>query len=224
VSLVVIAVLAIIWVVALTPMMLRKLSERRFTTSVDSFHRQLRGMRLAYPRLAATAAAPEAMLFATEMVDDDDTRASSATPAHLSRSEAVDRHARPAPLPAARRRRVLLVLGTAMLGFFVLGMIPALRVLWGLSLLAFAAAAGYLALLIYMHRRAVERKAKVVDIRDLRHEASRAVPVTAAVPVVVGVRRRDWDEADFGEDDFGEDDLADPAFDYDYDEIMAGGR
>ena len=49
----VIAVLAIIWVMALTPMMLRKLSERRFTTSVDSFHRQLRGMRRAYPRLAA---------------------------------------------------------------------------------------------------------------------------------------------------------------------------
>jgi len=220
---VVIAVLAIIWVVALTPMMLRKLSERRFTTSVDSFHRQLRGMRRAYPRLAATAAAPEAMLFATETVDDD-TRASPATPAHLSRSEAVERHARPAPLPAARRRRVLLVLGTAVLGFFVLGMIPALRVLWGLSLLAFAAAAGYLALLIYMHRRAVERKAKVVDIRDLRHEASRAVPVTAAVPVVVGGRRRDWDEADFGGDDFGEDDFGDPAFDYDYDEIMAGGR
>jgi hypothetical protein len=223
VSLVVIALLAIIWVVALTPMMLRKLSERRFTTSVDSFHRQLRGMRRAYPRLAATAAAPEAMLFSTEMVDDD-TRASSATPAHLSRSEAVERHARHSPLPAARRRRVLLVLGAAMLGFFVLGMIPALRVLWGLSLLAFAAAAGYLALLIYMHRRAEERKAKVVDIRDLRQEAGRAVPVTAPVRVVVGVRQRDWDEADFGEDDLSDDDLSDPAFDYDYDEIMAGGR
>ena len=58
----VIAVLAVIWVVCLTPMMLRKLSERRFTTSVDSFHRQLRGLRRAYPRLAASAAHPEMAL------------------------------------------------------------------------------------------------------------------------------------------------------------------
>jgi len=55
---VVIAVLAVIWVVALTPMMLRKLSERRFSNSVDSFHRQLRGMRRAYPRLAAKRCRP----------------------------------------------------------------------------------------------------------------------------------------------------------------------
>ena len=41
----VVAVLAVIWVVCLTPMMLRKLSERRFTNSVDSFHRQLQGLR-----------------------------------------------------------------------------------------------------------------------------------------------------------------------------------
>ena len=53
----VIAVLAVIWVVALTPMVLRKLSERRLATSVDSFHRQLRSLRRAYPRLAASAAA-----------------------------------------------------------------------------------------------------------------------------------------------------------------------
>ena len=60
----VIAVLAVIWVIALTPMMLRKLSERRFSNSVDSFHRQLRGMRRAYPRLAASAADPEVALSA----------------------------------------------------------------------------------------------------------------------------------------------------------------
>ena len=60
----VIAVLAVIWVIALTPMMLRKLSERRFSNSVDSFHRQLRGMRRAYPRLAASAADPEMALSA----------------------------------------------------------------------------------------------------------------------------------------------------------------
>lgn len=52
----VLLVLAVIWLVALTPLVLRKMSERQVTTSVDSFRRQLRGLRRAYPRLAATAA------------------------------------------------------------------------------------------------------------------------------------------------------------------------
>ena len=66
----VIAVLAVIWVVALTPMMLRKLAERRFSNSVNSFHRQLRGMRRAYPRLAANAVVPE-MAFSLPAVAAD---------------------------------------------------------------------------------------------------------------------------------------------------------
>jgi hypothetical protein len=212
VSLVVIAVLAIIWVVALTPMLLRKLSEHRFINSVDSFHRQLRGMRRAYPRLAASAALPEAVLFTSQMTDE----AAPARSLTSANTVMVERRPPRSQLAAARRRRVLLVLVTAMLGFFVLGMIPALRVLWGLSLLVLAAAAGYLALLIYMHRRAVERRAKVVDIRDLRHEAG--VPVTD-VARDVAFRRRS-----VAEEMWEEDERLDPSLDYDYDEIMAGGR
>ncbi len=208
----VIAVLAIIWVVALTPMLLRKLSEHRFINSVDSFHRQLRGMRRAYPRLAASAALPEAVLFTSQMTDE----AAPARSLTSANTVMVERRPPRSQLAAARRRRVLLVLVTAMLGFFVLGMIPALRVLWGLSLLVLAAAAGYLALLIYMHRRAVERRAKVVDIRDLRHVAG--VPVTD-VARDVAFRRRS-----VAEEMWEEDERLDPSLDYDYDEIMAGGR
>lgn len=206
----VIAVLAIIWVVCLTPMMLRKLSERRFTTSVDSFHRQLRGLRRAYPRLAASAADPVAALYAGHFVDADGPGEAWA-PVQRSRSTVAGRPPRRASLSAARRRRVLLVLAAATLGFFVLGMIPALRVLWGLSLLAFAAAAGYLALLIYMHRRVVEQQVKVIDIRDLH-----SGPSSTGLAISVPRRRSVAEEMD--------DEYLDAAFEYDYDEIMAGGR
>ena len=133
----VIAVLAIIWVVCLTPMMLRKLSERRFLTSVDSFHRQLRGLRRAYPRLAASAADHEAMLYTSVPLDNGTAASVPAREASLS-----ERPLRRAQMQATRRRRVLLSLGGTIIGCLVLGMIPALRILWGLSLLAFAAAAG----------------------------------------------------------------------------------
>ena len=205
----VIAVLAIIWVVCLTPMMLRKLSERRFTTSVDSFHRQLRGLRRAYPRLVASAADPEATLYAGEIADEYGNGDPWAPP-RRSRSAVVMRPQPRASSSAARRRRVLLVLATATFGFLVLGMIPALRVLWGLSLLAFAAAAAYLALLIYIHRRAVERQVKVIDIRDLLHEPG-------VGPAVSTPRRRSVAKE-------MDDDYLDAAFEYEYDEIMAGGR
>ena len=206
----VIAVLAIIWVVCLTPMMLRKLSERRFLTSVDSFHRQLRGLRRAYPRLAASAADHEAMLYTSVAPNNQPVASAQAVP--VGRSGVTEHAMRRAQLQATRRRRVLMSLGGTIVGCLILGMIPALRVLWGLSLLAFAAAAGYLALLIYIHRRAVERRIKVVDIRDRRGDTS---------PEVSGARspRRTSEAIEWGDDD-----IVDGAVDYDYHEIMAGGR
>jgi hypothetical protein len=211
VSLVVIAVLAVIWVIALTPMMLRKLSERRFSNSVDSFHRQLRGMRRAYPRLAASAVDPMALSMAP--MADTGVRASSAW-AGAPRSEVFARRRRP-PSQSARRRRVLLVLVATMLGFLLLGMIPGLKTLWDLSLLAFAATAGYVAMLIHIHRRAVEREVKVVDIQ----ERLRSHSVDVAASTVIPVRHNEPDEISWSDDE-----LLGPAFGLDYDEIVAGGR
>jgi len=204
---VVIAVLAVIWVVCLTPMMLRKLAERRFSTSVDSFHRQLRGLRRAYPRLAASAADPEALLYSDEIAYYEPRRTPRA-PAHVPRPASRPRPSRHTS-SAARRRQVLAVLTAAAVGFLALGMVPVLRVLWGLSLLAFAAAAGYLALLIYIHRRAVERQMKVVDIAELRNTDLR--------PTAPVVHRRSVSEE-------MDDEYLDAAFEYSYDEILVGGR
>jgi len=215
VSLVVIAVLAVIWVMALTPMMLRKLSERRFSNSVDSFHRQLRGMRRAYPRLAAGAVDPEMALSAAATANNGVWASSPVTPSRMPRSDALEHLPRRLAPQSARRRRVLLVLVTTMLGFFLLGMVPGWRVLWDLALLAFAATAGYLALLIHIHRRAVERDVKVVDIQErLRNQNAEAI-ASIAIPV----RRVEPEDVDWSDDE-----LLGPAFGLDYDEIVAGGR
>ncbi len=210
----VIAVLAVIWVIALTPMALRKLSERRFSNSVDSFHRQLRGMRRAYPRLAASASVPEMALSPAPMTDNG-AQESSVAPSRTPRSEVFMRPSRrPAP-QSARRRHVLLVLVATMLGFFLLGIIPDLKVLWDLSLLAFAATAGYLALLIHIHRRAVEHEVKVVDIQERLASLKADVPMHIAVPV-----HQDGPE----ELGWSDDELFAQTFGLDYDDIVAGSR
>jgi membrane protein implicated in regulation of membrane protease activity len=114
-----------------------------------------------------------------------------------------------------RRRQVLLVLVGMMLGFFVLGLVPSLRVLWDVSLLAFAATAGYLALLIHFHRRAVERDVKVVVMQDRRTELRGAVTAPPRTPTWhISVEDEGW--ADY--------EPVDDAFSGDYDNIVAGGR
>jgi len=211
---VVLAVLAVVWVLALTPMMLRKLSERRFSNSVNSFHRQLRGMRRAYPRLATRAVDP-GMAPRTATTADTVTPAPSVPTSRTWRPESFERHShRPAP-QTTRRRRVLLILLATMLGLFLLGMIPALQVLWDLSLLAFAATAGYLALLIHIHRRDVERAVKVVDIRELLGSRKDDVPVSVVTPT----HRSAPEEMDWFDDD-----LLGPAFGFDPDQIVVGDR
>jgi len=102
-----------------------------------------------------------------------------------------------------------------MVGFFLLGLVPSLRVLWDASLLAFAATAGYLALLIHFHRRAVERDVKVVAMRDRRSEMRTAPPAPAVAPA----RHVDSEVASWADYELADDDFPD-----DYQHIVAGGR
>jgi hypothetical protein len=253
VSLVVIAVLAVIWVVALTPMLLRKLSERRLATSVDSFHRQLGCLRRAYPRLAANASHPE-MAFSMVSMAQRGARKSSGLQSGMSRSTAVEMSSRsdrvalddsddfemelspssdrePAlrgggsqvlvSRPSSRRerrRRVLIILAATVLGFFVLGAIPALRILWDASLLAFGVTAAYVALLIHFHRLAAERAIKVVEMTE-RRGGGWAGGQEAEFPLYADDRRTVYTVAVPADLDF-----ADDSYETDYDERAAGGR
>jgi len=249
---VVIAVLAVIWVVALTPMALRKLSERRLATSVDSFHRQLHSLRRVYPRLAASAADPAVALSLVRIqqggarrapvrpsessqspedewrVEDDpagvDAFEDAADDISLTAEHLEARGVRQWPSPstrrpssrASRRRRVLLILGSAVLGFLLLGAIPSLRILWDASLLVFGVTAAYLALLIHFHRRAAERAMKVVEMPERRREAR--VGETGLASHYPERRKRREGAAR------SEGDLLVASFEAEYDESMAGGR
>ena len=227
----VIAVLAVIWVVALTPMILRKLSEHRLANSVDSFHRQLRGLRRAYPRLAASAAHPEIALATGRTKPGSGFRMSSGVVSSAERDiDEIDEPARRSPsqvtrrttAQAARRRQVILVLVAVMLFFLVLGIVPVLRVLWDASLLAFGATAAYLALLIHFQRHAMEREVKVADFEDRRIDPRSSVWAVGTAPahvanVRVMVKKASWADEDLLEEDL----LDDRRFDR---EIVAGGR
>jgi len=259
VSLVVIAVLAVIWVVALTPMLLRKLSERRLATSVDSFHRQLGSLRRAYPRLAASASHPEMAFSMVSMAhrgarkssgqhpssvqqpgvsravaietslrrdwaalddsDDLDLQHSSSSDREPSvgRGRSQARVSRPMSTHD-RRRRVVMTLAATVLGFFVLGAIPPLRVLWDAALLAFGVTAAYVALLIHFHRLAADRAIKVVEMTESRGGRWAGDQETESPPYGED-RRTAYTDAVPADLELGED-----AYDTDYDERAAGGR
>ena len=136
----ILVVLALVWVLALTPTLLRKLAERESTYSVAKFHRSLGVMRRAYPGMAA--AAQHGGIVAVR------------TPVKATGPS------------AKRRRQVLTILTGTVVGTLLLGLVPGLQMAWDVSLLAVALTAGYVALLIHFRRVAVERSEKVVFIHN----------------------------------------------------------
>jgi hypothetical protein len=174
---IVLGVLAVVWVVALTPMVLRHLSERQLSSSVRSYHRRL--LRLGSSSTVQAApvgsSVPGAMLgysaaaqrlhgerFGTQVLD-------APAAAEPSESLSVSVSAGASPATAARRRQVVTVLVGATAAFFLLGMIPAVRIMWDLALLTLGCTAAYVALLIHFHRLAVERAQKVIALETRRH-------------------------------------------------------
>jgi hypothetical protein len=173
----IVVVLAVVWVVALTPMVLRRISERQFTAGVRNYHRRLLRLSSAGHAVAASerssASVPGAMIGFSV----------AAQRLHVERYGApapgpeIDETAQPAPAPvqiaspaaAVRRRRVVSILAGATLFFFVVGIIPALRVMWDLGLVGIGCTAVYVALLIHFHRLAVERAQKVIALETRRH-------------------------------------------------------
>ncbi len=171
-------VLVLIWVVALVPFALRKRAEWALSSSVDRFRDSTGRLRRIYPHLVAVA---------TERGDAPwvarPPLAGSYRPP--SRARLAERR--------ARRRRTLTLLGCATAGTFVLGAIPALRVLWDLSLVALVLGAGYVAALVHFARLeafAAERARKVVPLqpvganhRPVEQYAAAGGQVVAMLPV-----------------------------------------
>ncbi|MDA8291930.1 MAG: hypothetical protein M0Z33_09675 [Actinomycetota bacterium] len=163
----VVLLLVVVWLVALVPFALRRFSEWQLTASVTQFQDSAGAMR----RARAVAQAPR-------------PRSSEPPDPAMEAARQARERARATEL-VLRRRRVLTELTATFLGTLVLGAIPGLGILWDLSLVAFLATTGYVALLVRFRREAVaraaatERAEKVVPI----HLARRDRPVGPTAPV-----------------------------------------
>lgn len=182
----VLLVLAVVWVVALTPMVLRKLSERRVVTSVTSFNRHLGRLRSrsVWDESTSEGLSPIGFSAAAQRVREEPRFDAGVVTAPTTDP------AEPIPVvtskaTVARRRRVMTILLGATVGSFLLGLVPALSFFWDLALVGLVCTISYLGLLVYFHRMAVERASKVVALETRRQCASaldRARAVGAAPP------------------------------------------
>ena len=147
----VLLVLAVAWAAVLVPPFMRARSEGRPADSIGNFHHQLGVLQ----RTGPTSFAPANTLRITS------APRFSSVPASLNPA----RRYQPADARRARtlrrRREVLVSLLAAMAFTFVIGMLPALRVLWGLHLVLDAGFVAYVAVLVRTRNAAAEREIKV---------------------------------------------------------------
>lgn len=165
----VLVLLAIVWVVALTPMVLRKLREREVVSSVTSFHRHLSHLSWGASRSHGdTAPLPGA---ATGF---------SAAAKHLS-GGSIAAQSTPGPSGSSpigplvsrattiRRRRVVTTLAAATIVSFLLSI--GVSTFLYLAVGCLVASLTYLGLLAYFHQLAMERAQKVVALETRREMA-----------------------------------------------------
>jgi hypothetical protein len=188
---VVLVVLALIWIVVLTPTIWRKVSARRSHYSMMAFPRRSLGLRRARPQTLAAAQAG---------YDGRTASDSQAVRDAGSRGVGDRQPVTSAPITwpgsSSRRRKVLGLLLGGVIVTFLFGFIPPLDFLWDISLLVLAATAGYIALLIHFHRTAAERARKVVYLSSYGSSAATAYgnSYSSGAPFAIGTARLDPDE------------------------------
>ena len=155
---VIVLLLVLVWAVALTPIVWRKLSDAQAVSEIARFRVRIRTLGRAAP---AGGVAWGGYLGTPVPVDRPATRPMTEAQRRMART-------RNERLIARRRRTLSRLAGTAV-GTLVLGAIPALRVLWDLSLVTTLLTIAYLAALAWFQREhpfAAERPANVVPIRS----------------------------------------------------------
>jgi hypothetical protein len=179
---VILVVLALVWAVALTPTVLRKLAERRSSYSVDRFHDSLHAIQFAGPNIWA---ASRPSMRGVRVTSGGNRRAMGfwpgVAPSVPEYSPAVETSNAPVgPLAkregptrvngqtARRRRQVLGSIAGVLLGSLLIGFIPGARFFWDVAIVALVAGAAYIGLLIYFRRVAIEQSRKVVFIGSIR--------------------------------------------------------
>jgi len=172
-TIVVLLILGVVWVAVLGPSLLRRRSDRRSGDSIGEFHQQLRVLRRTGPSVV-----PPAFRLMTTQPDESSRRASrhsgvSGRGLILIRPDAspnfgpggASTSQRPehffCPEARKRRRDVLCAMACVIFGSGVLGAIPALRPLLGVTALAVVGSAIYVVMVVRLGSRAAERAAKL---------------------------------------------------------------
>ena len=175
----VLVLLAIVWVAALAPMVLRKLREREVVTSVTSFNRQLLRLSGGAHRSDLGGSVPGAAIgfsAAAKRLAEDRFGSDAGSISWGGRESAgsgrgaAARAAEVGPLVSRattiRRRRVVASLGLGTVVAFLLGF--GISTFFYLAVVGLVASVAYLALLAYFHQLAVERVQKVVALETRR--------------------------------------------------------
>jgi len=170
----IVLVLVLIWLMALAPVVLRKLSEEQVASSVARFRQSTSMLRRRFSALPGSDQelpfAPSAVLTRRPVVPE----------------EARRRQQQIRQLRIARRRRTLLCLTGVFVLALALGAVPHLHLLWIVALTSGTVIAGYLALLAYFTNVAanvMEQRRKVVAIRPRMDPAG---PIGARYARAVG--------------------------------------
>jgi hypothetical protein len=170
---VVLLILGVVWAAVLGPSLLRRKFERRSADSIGEFHQHLRVLRRTGP-----AVMPPAFRLMTSVPEDAShpNEPRGATPSRrlilirpdaapppiqssASAAQRSDRYFRPEA--CKRRRDVLASLVCVIFVTGVLGAIPVLRPLLGLTALVLLVSAVYVVMLVRLAGRATERAAKL---------------------------------------------------------------
>lgn len=159
----ILVVLALVWAVALTPTVLRKLAERRSSYSVDRFHHSLHAIQFAGPDTRAANRVAVRAVSHGERFPLTGTTAAAAP--YVMRTEPG---LRVGATTARRRRQVLGSLAGAVVCTLLLGFMPGMRVFWDMAIVFFIAFTAYIGLLVYFRRLALERSRKVVSLASIR--------------------------------------------------------
>jgi hypothetical protein len=132
-STMIVVILVLIWVVALTPFLLRRLSEHQLVTSVSKFRAATGMLRRVYPKL-------------------ESVRSVNPTLGENARSSAQRRrieHAQAKRL-MERRKQLLFRLVGGTFGTLMFGGLPHLHKLWDLSIVGAILTTGYVSALAYL--------------------------------------------------------------------------
>ena len=196
----VLVLLGVVWVVALSPMILRKLRDREPHGSISTFTHHLSRLATPSPRTTiGSSVSGSAIGFsaAARRIADDRFAGSFGSDAGSVTFAGIKRRPRPEPLVSRtttiRRRRVILLLCLAAVFAGLVGI--AVPSFFFVAVGVGGALLCYFALLAYFHQLAMERAQKVVAL-ETRREVAQALDVArhqnAAIPSSCRVRGSGW--------------------------------